>query len=72
MSVGFEKAYLMQNTLNLQSSEIISTFVYKTGLTGGGDFSYSAAIGLFNSLINLILIISVNKIAKKFNETSLW
>lgn len=72
MSVGFEKAYLMQNTLNLQSSEIISTFVYKTGLTAGGDFSYSAAIGLFNSIINLILIITVNKIAKKYSETSLW
>lgn len=72
MSVGFEKAYLMQNTLNIQSSEIIATFVYKTGLAAGGDFSYSTAIGLFNSIVNLIFIISVNKLAKKFSETSLW
>ncbi|MDR1301502.1 MAG: ABC transporter permease subunit [Treponema sp.] len=74
MSLGFEKAWLMQNSLNLRTSELISTFVYKQGLAAGGptDFSYAAAIGLFNSLINLILIILVNKIANKLSETSLW
>ena len=74
MSVGFEKAWLMQNPLNLRTSELISTFVYKQGLAAGGpvDFSYAAAIGLFNSVINLILIIIVNKIANKLSETSLW
>jgi len=74
MSVGFEKAFLMQNSLNLRTSELISTFVYKQGLAAGGptDFSYAAAIGLFNSVINLIMIITVNKIANKLSETSLW
>lgn len=73
MTIGFEKVFLMQNSLNLSSSEIISTYVYKVGLvTGGGDFSYATAIGLFNSIINLILIVSVNKISKKVSNTSLW
>jgi putative aldouronate transport system permease protein len=74
MSLGFEKAWLMQNSLNLRTSELISTFVYKQGLAAGGptDFSYAAAIGLFNSLVNLALIIMVNKLAKKLSETSLW
>ncbi|GHV86879.1 sugar ABC transporter permease [Spirochaetia bacterium] len=74
MSLGFEKAYLMQNNLNLRTSEFISTFVYKQGLAAGGptDFSYAAAIGLFNSLVNLVLIILVNKLANKLSETSLW
>ena len=74
MSVGFEKAYLLQNSLNVRASELISTYVYKTGLTGsgGGDFSYATAIGLFNSVINLILLVGVNYIAKTFGETSLW
>jgi putative aldouronate transport system permease protein len=74
MSLGFEKAWLMQNNLNLRTSELISTFVYKQGLAAGGptDFSYAAAIGFFNSLVNLALILVVNKIANKLSETSLW
>ena len=74
MSVGFEKAFLMQNNLNLRTSELISTFVYKQGLAAGGptDFSYAAAIGLFNSVVNLIFIVAVNKISQKLSETSLW
>ncbi|MDF2673510.1 MAG: carbohydrate transporter rane protein 1, family [Clostridiales bacterium] len=73
MNVGFEKAFLLQNSLNLDASEIISTFTYKMGLaSAGADFSYAAAIGLFNSVINLILIMIVNIIAKKTMETSLW
>jgi len=74
MSIGFEKAWLMQNSLNLRTSELISTFVYKQGLAAGGptDFSYAAAIGFFNSLVNLFLIVIVNKIAKKLSDTSLW
>ncbi|WP_399283527.1 ABC transporter permease [Vagococcus fluvialis] len=67
MSVGYEKAYLMQTTMNLPSSEIIATYVYKVGLQSG-DYSYSTAVGLFNSLINLILIIAVNQIVKKLND----
>jgi len=73
MSVGFEKAFLMQNNLNLSTSEIISTYVYKTGLASAApDYSYSAAIGLFNSVINLVLISIVNKINTRINEISLW
>lgn len=72
MGVGFDKAYLMQNSLNLSYSEIISTYVYKKAFGTSGNFSYSTAIGLFNSVINLILITTVNKISKKVNETSLW
>ena len=74
MNIGFEKVFLMQNPLNLRTSELISTYVFKTGLTsgGGGDFSYATAIGLFNSVVNLILLVSVNQVVKKFGDTSLW
>lgn len=74
LSIGFEKTYLMQNDLNLSASEIISTFVYKKGLGAGvgNDYSYSTAIGMFNSVVNLILITTVNFIAGKVGETSLW
>jgi putative aldouronate transport system permease protein len=71
MSVGFEKTYLMQNSLNLDSSEVISTYVYKTGLLGT-QYSFSAAVGFFDSAVNFILLITVNRIAKKLTETSLW
>lgn len=74
MSVGFEKVYLMQNDLNIAASEIISTYEYKRGLASGGasDFSLSTAIGLFNSAINFVLIVVVNKICSKLSDTSLW
>jgi putative aldouronate transport system permease protein len=72
MSLGFEKVYLMQNSLNVSRSEVISTYVYKIGLAaGGGDFSYATAIGLFNSMVNLLLIVSVNKICSKLGSNSL-
>ena len=73
MNIGFEKAFLMQNNLNLRSSEVISTYVYKMGLESAtGDYGYATAIGLFNSVINLILIVSVNAVSKKVPEQSLW
>ena len=71
MSVGFEKAYLMQTSLNISTSEIISTYVYKMGLKSN-QYSYSAAIGLFNNLVNFILLLIVNGIAKKMGDTSLF
>lgn len=71
MSVGYEKVYLMQNDLNRSASEIISTFVYRVGLVDG-QFSFSTAVGLFNSAINFILLLTVNKISSKVSETSLW
>ena len=72
MSIGFEKVFLFQNGLNLSLSEVISTYVYKVGLTGTSDFSYSTAIGLFNSVINMAMIALVNFFARKMGETSLW
>lgn len=71
LSVGFEKAYLLQNNLNLTVSEIISTYVYKVGLINS-DMSYSTAIGLFNTVINLVILLFVNKVADKLSGTSLW
>ena len=73
MGIGFDKVYLMQNDLNLRASEVISTYVYKVGLSaGGGDFSYATAIGLFNSVINLAMIVLVNFISRRVSDTSLW
>ncbi len=71
MSVGFEKVFLLMNDLNRSSAEIISTFVYQRGLIDR-DYSYASAIGLFNSVINLILLLTVNAISRKVSETSLW
>ena len=67
MSIGFEKAYLMQTSMNITTSEILPTYVYKIGLQMG-DYGYSTAIGLFNSVINVILLIAVNKIVEKLND----
>ncbi|WP_340008432.1 ABC transporter permease subunit [Paenibacillus sp. FSL K6-0276] len=71
LGVGFEKVYLMQNDLNITSSEILSTYVYKIGLLSS-QYSFSSAINLFNTVINFILLIMVNQISKKLSENSLW
>ncbi|WP_371873201.1 MULTISPECIES: ABC transporter permease [Saccharibacillus] len=71
LSTGFEKIFLMQNSLNLPVSEVISTYVYKIGIVSN-QFSYSAAIGLFNTLINFFFLYTMNLIARKTSETSLW
>ena len=68
MGVGFEKVYLMQNNLNLSVSEVISTHVYKVGMGNASDFSYGAAIGLFNSVINCAFLILVNVITRKLSS----
>lgn len=67
MSIGFEKAYALQTDLNMATSEIIATYVYKKGLLDG-DYSFSTAVGLFNTVINIILLIIVNKIVAKMND----
>jgi putative aldouronate transport system permease protein len=72
MNVGFEKVFLLQNPLNLETSEIVRTYVYKIGLTGIPRFSYASAIGLFNSVINLFLIVVFNFAAKRIGGASLW
>lgn len=71
LGVGFEKVYLMQNDLNEPVSEIISTYVYKVGLRSA-QYSYSAAISLFNTLINFAMLLVVNTFARKVGDTSLW
>lgn len=70
MAVGFEKVFLMQNALNMGTSDVIATFTYRTGLLEG-QYSYAAAIGLFNSVINSVMLLTVNWIARKYSETSL-
>ncbi|UQZ80908.1 putative multiple-sugar transport system permease YteP [Paenibacillus konkukensis] len=71
MSLGFEKIYLMQNPLNLMTSEIIATYVYKIGLLNA-NFSFASAVGLFNSVVNLLLLVTVNAVAKRISSSSLW
>ncbi|NEE00889.1 ABC transporter permease [Phytoactinopolyspora halotolerans] len=71
LNTGFEKVFLMQNTLNLPVSEVISTYVYKIGILNN-QFSYSTAIGLFNTLINFTFLVVANQIAKRVSNTSLW
>jgi putative aldouronate transport system permease protein len=71
MAIGFEKVYLLQNPLILSTSEVLQTYVYKMGVLNA-NFSLASAVGLFNSAINFILLISVNAIAKRFTGNSLW
>jgi putative aldouronate transport system permease protein len=71
LSVGFEKVFLMQNSLNMDTSDVISTYVYRMGLQNA-RYSFSSAVGLFNSVVNFILLISVNTLARRLGETSLW
>jgi putative aldouronate transport system permease protein len=71
MAIGFEKAFLLQNPLNLSQSEIIATYTYKIGLLNA-DFSLATAIGLFNSVINLVLLLAVNTVSKRVTGNGLW
>ena len=74
LTLGFEKIFLMQNSLNISASQVVSTYVYEMGIsgTGAGNFSYATAIGMFNNVVQFILVLIVNKISKKVSETSLW
>ena len=72
MGVGYEKALLMQTDGNLTTSELIATYVYKRGLTGVPDQAYATAIGLFNSIINVALLVIANSVSKRFSDNSLW
>ena len=71
LGVGFEKVYLLQNTLNITTSEVIATFVYKVGLINA-DYGFSTAVGLFNTVISLILLLTTNAIVKKLSDTGIW
>lgn len=73
LSVGFDKIFLMQNPTNLEVSEVISTYVYKTGIAAPlANYSYPAAIGLFTSVISFFMVFTVNKISNKLTHTGLW
>ena len=73
LDVGFEKVLLMQNPLNLRTSEVIDTYVYKIGLASAAlDFSYATAIGLFKAVVGLALLASVNALARRLGQQSLW
>ena len=71
MELGYEKIYLLQNDVNIPASEVISTYVYKSGLESN-NYSLSAAVGLFNSAINSVILVVINFISKKVSEISLW
>lgn len=71
LSVGFEKVLLLQNPLNMETADVISTYVYRMGIIKG-QFSYTSAVGLFNSVCNFMLLILFNKLSKAFSETGLW
>lgn len=71
LGVGFEKIFLMQNPLNMEASDVIATNVYRSGILGA-QYSFSAAVGLFNSIVNFIMLVTVNRIARKVSENSLW
>jgi len=71
LNVGYEKAFLMQNTMNTTVSELVSTYVYKVGLLQA-QYSFATAVGLFNSIVNFILLVLVNTIAKRFSDTSVF
>jgi len=71
LSVGFEKILLLQNQLNMEASDVISTYVYRSGLINA-QYGFSAAIGLFNSVVNFIILMMVNAIARRTSDTSLW
>jgi len=72
MTVGFEKVYLLQNNLNVSTSEVFATYVYKVGLTGSPQYSYSAAVNLFSTMINLVMLTTCNFVVRKLSQTSLW
>lgn len=71
LSVGYEKIILMYNSLTYETADVINTYVYRRGI-GGGEFSFGTAVGLFQSVINLIVIVSVNRLSRRLTDTSLW
>ena len=71
MNMGFEKVFLMQNAQNTETSQVISTFVYEAGLINS-DYGFSTAIGLFNNIINFVMLVVVNRVARGLSGSSLW
>jgi putative aldouronate transport system permease protein len=71
LGVGFEKAFLLQKDITLSRSEVISTYVYKVGLVND-DFGFSTAVGIFNSVINFVLLVTMNRVSRRLSEVALW
>lgn len=71
ISVGYEKVYLMQNSMNIETAEVISTYVYKRGIINS-NYSFSAAVGLFNNVVNVIMVLLANWISRRVSDTSLF
>lgn len=71
METGFQKILLLYNSMNYETSDVINTFVYRRGILDA-DFSFATAVGLFQSVIGLILVVAANRIVRKYSETSLW
>lgn len=71
LSVGFEKILLLQNSLNMETSDVISTYVYRSGLLQA-QYGFSAAVGLFNAVVNFVILVLVNSLARRTNNASLW
>lgn len=71
MNIGYEKILLMQNSLNMETSDVISTYVYRSGILGA-EYSFASAVGLFNSICNFALLITANWAAKRFGQSGLW
>ena len=71
LSVGGDKILLLQNALNMETSDVIATYVYRLGIQNA-QFSYTTAIGLFNSVVNFVMLSIVNYVAKKSTGSSLW
>ena len=71
VNIGFEKVFLLQNTLNIDSSTVLSTYVYDLGMVKG-QYSYSAAVGLFEHIINITMVVVFNTLSRKVTDTSLW
>ena len=72
MSVGFEKIILLYNPNTYETADVISSFVYRYGLGGAQDYSFSSAVGLFSSVINLMILVAANTLSRKLSETSLF
>jgi putative aldouronate transport system permease protein len=72
MDVGFEKIILLYNPNTYETGDVISSFVYRMGLAQGNDYSYTTAVGLFQSAINFVLLISANSISRRFSGNRLW
>ena len=72
MNINYQKILLMYSPSTYETADVITSYVYRVSLSEGSDFSFGAAIGLFNSVVNLIMVVAANVVSRRFTETSLW